>query len=696
MLVVALIVLETHWSALSAQALFFDDEQYVTENPLVQNPSWSNARQFLTEVLQPSTVSGYYQPLTMISLMLDHAAGGNDDNLRPFHRTSLALHVCNTSLVVLLLYMLFRQPWVAALVGLLFGLHPMTVETIPWTSERKTLLAAFFALGCLITYVRYTQTSKRTYYVISLILYVIALMSKPTSTPLPLCMLLLDAWPLRRLRQRAVLEKIPFFIVAGIAACLTVISQGRAATVAMPTDHSPVRILLILCHNIVFYLSKIAWPTNLSSFYAFPEPMSLSHPMVLAGVIGTCVLIPALFLSLRWTLSLLVGWLFFFVAIFPTMGVIGFTIVIASDKYAYLPAVGLLLPLTWGVIQLVSVGTSSRRKCFAIAGVALATTTAALAERHATKQYLECWQDSGTLYQRMLTFTPNAYELHNNLATHFRDKGNFEEALTHYHKAMDLNPKAPIVYKNIGLTLHLCGKPDEAVPYYRKSLQRDPKQAFVHAELGGILDQLGQTDEAIKHLNTVTRLEPTNTKVHLHLADALNKQGQLDEAIKHYMTTIDLKPDDAQAHGKLGVALAKKGQNQNAIRHYQKAIQLDPDFVDPYHNLANALSKQGQVDEAIELLNRVLQREPSRASAYADLGYLLAPAGRIDEAVQAYHAALRIDPTNAQWYYALGELLNWQNKIDEAVTAYRKALELNPTFDAAQKSLATALAKRNR
>jgi len=141
---VCVIVLVVHWPALSAKAVSFDDDTYVTNNLLVQNPGWASANRFLTEVFSPSTVGGYYQPLAMISLMFDDAVGGRTDNLMPFHRTSIALHVANTVLIIVLLYLLFGNIWLAAAAGLLFGVHPMTVESIAWVTERKTLLAAFF------------------------------------------------------------------------------------------------------------------------------------------------------------------------------------------------------------------------------------------------------------------------------------------------------------------------------------------------------------------------------------------------------------------------------------------------------------------------------------------------------------------------------------------------------------------------
>ena len=148
--IVCALVAVTHWPALSAKAAFFDDDQYLLDNILVQNPGWRSAKRFLSEVLEPTTVEGYYQPLAMISLMTDYKAGGRENYFMPFHRTSLMLHIANTALAILLLYLLFGHIWSAAAIGLLFGLHPMVIEPIAWIGERKTLLAAFFALWSLI------------------------------------------------------------------------------------------------------------------------------------------------------------------------------------------------------------------------------------------------------------------------------------------------------------------------------------------------------------------------------------------------------------------------------------------------------------------------------------------------------------------------------------------------------------------
>src|SRR5881628_2407955 len=152
LLLVLALVAAAHWPVLGAQAISLDDNDFIKNNPLVTHPGWASTSRFFSEVLHPSTVHGYYLPLSMTSLMVDYALGGRPNDLRVFHRTSLALHLFTTALLVILLYRLFGALIPAAIAGLLFGLHPLTVEPVAWVGERKTLLAACFALAALVAY----------------------------------------------------------------------------------------------------------------------------------------------------------------------------------------------------------------------------------------------------------------------------------------------------------------------------------------------------------------------------------------------------------------------------------------------------------------------------------------------------------------------------------------------------------------
>ena len=151
------------WPALSSKVLLFDDDEYLINNQLVQNPGLKSAWRFFSKVLEPSTVRGYYQPFSMLSLMCDYALGGRPANLAVFRITSLLLHIINSLLVVIFLYMLFDNFPAAFAIGLLFAVHPLAVESIPWLAERKTLLAMFFAMLFLIVYIRYARKGGRRF-----------------------------------------------------------------------------------------------------------------------------------------------------------------------------------------------------------------------------------------------------------------------------------------------------------------------------------------------------------------------------------------------------------------------------------------------------------------------------------------------------------------------------------------------------
>jgi len=557
LIAVSAAVLVAHGPGLSAQAILIDDDEYLTDNDLVKNPGWESTKRFLTEVLEPSSVKGYYQPVSMISLMIDYALGGRVDNLRQFHRTSLALHVANTALVVVLIYMLFGRVWLAGGVGLLFGVHPITVEPIPWVADRKTVLMAFFGLWCLILYIRYTRMGGWGLYTGCMIMYVLALLSKPTSTPLPVLMLVMDYWPLKRLSKKAVVEKIPLLILCGIGSVITYISQTRTAGAAPPSELGAERIPLTVCHNIIFYLYKIVWPINQSPDYGFPKPLGLSHPMVLAGVVGTCLLIPLLLLSLRWTRALLAGWLFFFIAIFPTLGVVGFTWMIACDKYVYFPILGLLMVLAAFLGWLSGPGRTGkptkRQLMLAVVVLFVAGTEAA-----ATRNYLKDWRNTLSLYERIVKVTPDS----------------------------------PQALNRLGHCLQMAGRTQEADISYRRALEIIPDYVEAHNNLAGLLQTLGRYDEAVDYLRQALLISPNNAGTHYNMANVLCIQGQYESAISHYRKALQNCPKDAEVYNNMGVTFAIMGRLEDAIGCFRKALQIAPNNSSASNNLEQALAKQ--------------------------------------------------------------------------------------------------------
>ena len=663
----------THWRALTAKALTIDDQQYLVKNVLVQNPGWTSAKRFLTEIFEPSTVQGYYQPLTMISLMLDYAAGGRENNLLAFHITNLTLHTANTALIIVLLYMLFGNIWAAASAGLLFSVHPMTVEPIPWVTERKTLLAAFFAFWSLIFYVRYTRDRKKKFYIGCLVMYLLALMSKPTSVPLPAVMLLMDYWPLKRLNKKTILEKLPLFALGTVSAVITYISQTRTLGTVISTHFGTQVPLLILCHNIIFYLYKIILPINLSWYYAFPNPFGLSQPMVAAGVIGTCILIPALLFSLRWTHAVLTGWLIFFTAIFPTMGLVGFTILIAADKYAYLPSIGLLMIVTSFLIWL------GKNKTTRIA-TATAVLVLAGAEAIATVKYLAYWQDSMTLISYMLKMNPDSAPIYNGRGAVYFEQGQYDLAISDFTKSLEINPRYPEALFNLANAYAKSkARYDIAIANYNKALEVYPNYAQAYNERGNAYFDIGDLNSALADYNKALTLNPRYAEAYCNRGTAYAQgAAAFDLAISDFTKAIQLNPKYDEAYNNRGNAYKSIGEYDLAIADYNKAIELNPKYADAYYNRGNAYNEKGQLDFAMSDFKKAIEINPKHADAYNNLGTIYNTKANFDLAIFNFDKAIELNPKLAGAYFNKAVACEASGRKQEAIEAYKNFIQYAP------------------
>ncbi len=608
-------IVAVYQPVLPARALLFDDDQYLIENRLVQRPSWQSARRFFTEVLAPSTVRGYYQPLAMISLMLDCAAGGTVDNLVPFRLTSLLLHAANSILVMVFLYLLFRQVAPAAMAGLLYGLSPTTIEAVAWISERKTVLATLFGLWCLVFYLLYIRRRNWWWYVPCAAAFVLSLLSKPALIGMPILLLLLDFWPLRRLGGKAVLEKLPLFFLAAVSAVVTYLSQSTTAAVRLPHQAGPLRIILMFCHNIIFYPRNFFRPTGLTWYYPFPQPFDLSNHWVLFTVVGTAVLLAVLAISLRWTRALAASWLFFFVAVLPTLGVIGFHPVIAADRHIYFPALGFLMAPAYFAGKLWSGKLRPPRAIAARVAMTAAVVVAATLQSVLVRKYLQYWQDSEKLYKYMLRRAPDVVVLHNNLANFLGDKGKLEEAVWHFQRSLQLKPGSPEVHNNLGNVLRDLGRIDQAIEHYHKALRLRPNFAVAHYNLAGVLAQQGHTEQAIEHYRRALAINDEYVRAWAELGLVLAGQGRLAEAVECYRRAIELQPDFIVAHGRLGLALARLGKTDDAIEQFRIVLKARPNDHEMHFNIGYLLEQQGRLDQALQHYRRALEIKPDYARA---------------------------------------------------------------------------------
>jgi Tfp pilus assembly protein PilF len=378
-------------------------------------------------------------------------------------------------------------------------------------------------------------------------MYLLALMSKPTSLPVPVLMLVLDYWPLNRFNRRAVIEKIPFFAIGLVFTVITAVSNTRSLGIPLSSRiDSPAHLLhtfLTACYLIIFYLRKIFWPANLSSVYLLPEPMSLSNWIILASVFGTLILIAGLFFSLRRTRAFLAGLLFFFLAILPVLGIVPFSDwIVASDKYVYMPIIGLLAVLAWAITSL--------WKRIAVPRTALIILLLFLSsvQIYCLRRYLAHWQDAVGLFEYMLKLTP-------------------DNARVHY---------------NLGVALQLVGRDEDTISHFQQALKLKPDYAEAHNNLGLMLAKQGSLDEALNHLQQALKLNYNYPDAHNSLGFAFQSLGRMDEAINEYREAVRIKPDYSQAYNNLGALLQEQGRFDEAISYYRSAIQFKPAFVEAH------------------------------------------------------------------------------------------------------------------
>ncbi len=418
-----------HWPALATTALHYDDASYVLQNPLVQQPSWSSAARFLTEISAPSTVSGYYQPLPMISLMLDWAAGGRPDHLLPFRRTSLLLHVLNAVLLFTWLRRLDASLPASGVAALLWGLHPIVVESSVWLSERKTLLATAFTLATLVAYFRpaapardvnasmpravgTTPTAPRRRLVLPLVLFAGALLSKPIGVLLPLILMTLEVGLHQTSRGVALRRALPFAAVALLLFSVAWLSQSAGATTGWQRGTDLPHVLLCSLHHLGQLLERIACPPIEPTYYPTPTFGQLADGTTAARVAGGALFV--VLAAALWIVALLrpfgsvallrpfaTALIMFLLGVLPSLPAAAFSAYAGADKYAYWPLCGLALGAAHVIDAMrrhASTGPPERagrleqRALFAIGGAVLIV----LALR--TRAMLDCWRTTTALH----------------------------------------------------------------------------------------------------------------------------------------------------------------------------------------------------------------------------------------------------------------------------------------------------------
>jgi len=565
-----IVVLLAYWPVYK-NGFVYDDLEYVTANPHVQHGLTLDEIKWSLTSLQSSN----WHPLTWMSHMLDGQLYG--PNPIGHHATNLIFHLANVLLLFALLSRTTGAFWPSAFVAALFGVHPLHVESVAWVAERKDVLSTFFWLLTMLAYVRYSKRSSLGNYGLVVGLFILGLASKPMLVSLPFVLLLMDYWPLERMKRvrigRLILEKLPLLLISAGSSVITYYAQQKGGALATAELYPmSVRIPNALV-AYMGYISKMLWPVRLAAFYPHPGK---NLPLWEAAAAGMAlILITALALWMaRKRPYLAVGWLWYVGTLVPVIGLVQVGNQAMADRYAYIPLIGLFIALTWGLAEFL------RGKAAAVGACAVLLIFAVL-----TRMQLPYWHDDITLYEHAIAVTRDNYVAHVNLGTVLKDQN---ESIKHYREAITIKPDGFLAYHNLGSVLAEQGKLDEAIPYFRKAIKLHPNYFEAYTDLGVALMHKGVFDEAYADMTEALKINPQYAQGHVNLGRLLDNLGQSKEAMDHFQAAVALDPEDARARYDYGVCLSKLGRNQEAIEQYEDAIGLDPTFASAHLNLAVA------------------------------------------------------------------------------------------------------------
>lgn len=632
--------LGVYWQVPSFEFLEYDDMVYVTENHHVKNGlTLEGLKWALTSIDM-----GFWHPLTWISLMVDSYIFGM--NPGGFHLTNLLLHIGSTVLLFLVLFRMTKAQWQSACVAAFFALHPLHVESVAWIAERKDVLSGFFWMLTLWCYAGYTEQPGFVRYMCVCIVFLFGLMAKPMLVTLPCVLLLMDFWPLRRVRIRwskgstgeeteplqmdeervslirAILEKIPLLAISIAVGIVTIIAEHRFG--ALQSLES-VPFLYRIANSLVgyvWYIGKTLWPVHLAAYYTLPSQWPLWQ--VIGSLLILTVISAVVALLAKKYPYLLIGWLWYVGTLVPVIGIIKVGSFSVADRFTYLPHIGLFIMAVWGCADLFG-GVRVKEKVLSLTGGLVIVMLMV-----ASSIQVQYWRDTPSLFQHALNVTANNTVMHYFMGNYLFRKGYVDQAIQHYREALRIKPDFDDGHDKLGVALSLKGHHEEAVLHYRLAIQINPRKAYFHYHLGSSLEHLGRMEEAVSAYRTALEINPDVAEAYNNLGVIALRRGNVDEAIENLSQAVRVRDQYAKAHYNLGKAFLQKGDRTRAIVHFETALRLEPLFVSAHDALGDILMAEGKIEEALSHYTAALSINPE----YLEVKQKISSAQKLRENVQ--------------------------------------------------------------
>jgi len=572
------------------QFVEWDDYENYLSNVNYRGLGWAQLSWMFTTVHM-----GPYQPLSWVTLGLDYLIWGM--NPTGYHLTSLLFHAANAVFFYFISRRMLEILWphapnqarwkhstAAAFAALFFSVHPLRVESVAWATERRDVVSGFFYLATVYCYLRANtnlDSQSRRWFAAALTCYILSLLGKATAIALPIVLLILDIFPLRRLDgdprtwwitpSREILrEKLLFVLPAIPFALIAFLGQQHVYAIkSLETFGFESRVVQAL-FAAGFYIWKTIIPVNLSPLYEIPPDFSFWDPVVLSGAaLATGFSVTVFVFRRRWPAGL-ASWIYSLAMLGPVLGLVSTGPQLAADRYTYLSF------LSWAVLAgagLLFITRSAVRAHTVLAAYVTATIIVMVFSVSTWRQTM-VWRDTGTLWSHVLKLNANSSIAHYNLARFLASHGEREKAMAHYRKGLNIRPDDAEAHNNLGLLLALNGQTAESLKEFEAAVQSDPGYAKAFFNLGRVYAISGELDKAVENYQQAMKLDPSQAEIRLGLGNALARQGRLEAAAAQLELATKLEPALADARVAWARILEAQGKKIEAERQYEEALQL--------------------------------------------------------------------------------------------------------------------------
>lgn len=568
--------------ALKFDFVNWDDGVNVYENPNVGSLNATTLKNMFT-----TTVIGGYTPLTTLSFAVDHALFGMKPGL--FHLTNILLHLLNVVLVFILFKKLGINLFITVTATLLFAIHPMRVESVAWITERKDVLYGFFFLLSLIFYVAFRRQNKRWFYFLSMLAFILSLLSKIQAVALPLILVLIDFYQERRFRLKPLLDKIPFFILALAAGLAGVYFLGKQGTLESNTVLPFFQRVFIGTGSFCVYLVKSVIPYSLSAIYPNPDSLSVYHygSALLVILLGYWI-----YKSGKFRDMLVFGFLFFLCNVIFVLQIVGAGQAYLADRFTYLGYIGLFFLIGWALNFLMS----GKSKPLVIGlGLIYAGILGFVSWNR-----VQVWENTETLFTDVIKKHPDAEMAHMNLGYYYRDLNQNEKAIASYARAIEIKPLNYLGYSNRGEVLFGLGKIDQALEDMNKSLLLKPDYSKALSNRGALYGSQKKYDLALADLDKALTIDPRNERALTNRLLVYYNMADYEKAGRDATAILEMTPRNADILNQRGLCFDALNKNREALADFNEAIAINPKKGYYYQNRSYILAEMGDLAAALK------------------------------------------------------------------------------------------------